>query len=133
MTNYAAQAEKIAQASARAASYGAYQTNPLSEDDLRARDAIDYSAPETALSDRRLVKITRLRLLTDAGCPWYDVSYCYGELSDGTPVRVWLGDGQISKGGKFGLKGRLVELARNAGRNAKALGLLDDYSISVMR
>lgn len=133
MTNYQDQADTIAAAHARATSYGAYSTNPLSAADLAARDAIDYSAPETPLSDPNLVKVTRLRLLTDPGFPWWYVSYCYGELRDGTPVRVWLGAGQINKGGKFGFKGHLVELARRAGRNAKALGLLDDSVLSLMR
>lgn len=123
-----AEAEKIAAASARAASYGAYQTNPLSADDLRARAQIDYSK-QYDLGHPELVKITRLRLLTDAYCPWWDVSYCYGELRDGTPVQVWLGAGQLRK---RDLKGHLIQLAREAGKFAKGMGLLDDDNISKM-
>lgn len=133
MTNYEQQAAAILDAHNRAASYGAHQTNPLTAEHLAARDAIDHSRPPTDLGDPQLARVTRVRLLTDAGFPWYDVSYVYGELRDGTPVTVWLGAGQLRKGHRYGIKGVLVDLARTAGRNAKALGLLDDDVISICR
>lgn len=114
----------------RAASYGAQQTNPLSAEHIAAREAIDYSKPRTRLGNRELVKVTRLRLVSDPGFPLWDVSYCYGELADGTPVEVDLGACQLSK---RNLKGQLLKLAKEAGRYAKGLGLLDDGVISKLQ
>jgi hypothetical protein len=131
MTTYAAQAAHIMDTHNRAASYGVAQTNPLSEADLRARDAIDYARP-VGLGHADLVKITRLRLLTDAGYPWWDVSYCYGELRDGTPVLVNLPDMQLRKG-RGGYRAHLVEMCKAVGKYGKALGLFDSGTISTMR
>lgn len=125
-TDYATQAAVILDTHDRAASYGAQQTNPLSEADLRARDAIDYGKP-VQLSDPNLVKITRLRLLTDAGFPWWDISYCYGELRDGTPVLVAMPVGQLRKS-RGGYKAHLVELCKEAGKYGKALGIFEAVS-----
>jgi hypothetical protein len=134
MTNYADQAERIMDTHIRAAGYGVEQTSPLSAEQLAARDEIDYKQPQTMLSNPDLVKITRLRLLSDRGLDWWDVSYCHGELSDGTPVRVYLGDHHIRKQGWGRVdKGHLIELAKEAGRYAKGLGLLDDAVISTLQ
>lgn len=38
--------------------------------------------------DPKLKRITRLRLLGDVGYPALDISYCHGELIDGTKVHV---------------------------------------------
>lgn len=88
-------------------------------------DSVDYTEYVT-LDDPRLVSIDRLRLLTDRYCPFYDISYCWGTLRDGRHVRLTLDDHQLPKPN---YKGRLIELARAAGVNAKRLGLLDNVSI----
>lgn len=131
---YEQQADAAQAAHDRAISYGAQATNPLSADDIRAREEIDYSKPPTVLGDPELAKITRLRLVSDYDFPWWDVSYCYGELRDGTPVQVDLGAYQIRKGGRGAVdKGYLIELAKRAGVFAKGLGLLDDATISTLQ
>jgi hypothetical protein len=100
------------------------ETNPL----LDPHSYHSVSRPEVELDDPRLGRITRLRLLTDPGFPWYDLSYCHGELKDGTPVRVNLPRYQF---GKRNLKGDLLLMCREAGVYAKGLGLFD--AISTLR
>lgn len=115
----------------RAARYGAHVT-PLTAETVAAREAIDYSKPKTWLGDRNLVKITVIRLLgfnDDAACPFIDVSYVYGELADGTPVRVDLGRHQFAK---RQWKSQLIECFKAAGRFGKAMGVdvNDPHSVS---
>jgi hypothetical protein len=43
------------------------------------------------------LKITRLRLLSDPGFPYWDVSYCHGETADGRLVHVILPFDQLRK------------------------------------
>lgn len=113
----------------RAASYGANETNPLWMSEA-THENIDYSEGDVPLSDLRITRIVRLRLLTDPGSPFYDISYCYGQLKDGRYIRVNLGDHMLPK---RGTKGRLIELAKEAGRYGKGLGLLDEGNWSILR
>lgn len=108
--------------------YGHLESNPISDEIKRTREAIDHQAP-VALTDPRLAKITRLRLVSDPGFPMYDVSYCYGELRDGTPVRVNLPEYQFSK---RRLTGQLIQMCREAKVYAKGLGLLDPSTVSII-
>lgn len=117
----------------RALAYGVNETNNIA---FAAYDhtAIDHSEGTVWLGDDRLVRIDRIRLLTDPGCPVYDISYCYGTLRDGRHVRVDLGTHQIPRARKgASLKYQLIQLARAAGVNAKTLGMLDDSTISLLR
>lgn len=101
-----------------------HETNPLSESGI---SHTDYRGAETLdLADPRLVAITRLRLLTDPGCPFFDLSYCYGRDVDGKPVRVFLPRSQFPR---RGLSRALVDMARESGRYAKGMGLLDAVSL----
>lgn len=103
--------------------YGARETSPLSESGMAHTD---YTGAETLdLEDPRLVRITRLRLLSDPGFPFWDVSYCYGTTADGAPVRVSLPVRQFPKSG---LTRALVQMAKDAGRYGKGMGLLDAVS-----
>lgn len=123
--------ESNAARDARYASYGVQQDNPL----WMAGDFSDVDHKRTVkLSDKSLVKILRLRLLTDPGYPHWEVSYCWGLLADGSKVCVDLGNDHIRKG-KRGVPSRahLVDLAREAGRFAAGLGLLDTDVISTLR
>lgn len=113
---------------ARAAAYGVDNSNPMNEDLAAYRERIDYSRHVT-LADKDLVRITRLRLLGDPGpyaFPFFDVSYCWGELRDGTVVQVELPKWQFPK---RGVRGHIVEMFRDAGRYAKGMGVLDALSI----
>ena len=81
----------------------------------------------------KLAKITRLRLLTEPGFPAYDVSYCHGELKDGTPCRVEVPFGQIPRsvrGSKcISLNAFIIKEAKADGVYAKGLGIFDAISI----
>lgn len=105
--------------------YGVNESNPLWMSSVTHED-VDYSEGDVPLSDKRIVSIDRIRLLTDPGCPFFDVSYVYGTLSDGRHVRVDLGAHQLQR---RNLNGQLIELAKAAGRFAKGLGMLDNVSI----
>jgi hypothetical protein len=74
------------------------------------------------------IKVTRLRLVTDRGFPFWDVSYCHGELN-GKPCRVGLPFNQIPK--REGLKRFIVKEAIRAGVHAQKIGLLDNISTLV--
>jgi hypothetical protein len=104
------------------ASY-AYETNNLADTGLESpgpdAETLDWS-------DKRLAKITRLRLLSDFDCPFWDVSYCWGELADGTTVRVRVPFWQL---GKRTWKTEIINEARHAGVYAKGLGLFDAVSM----
>jgi hypothetical protein len=78
-------------------------------------------------TDPTLARVTRLRLLTDPGCDFWDISYCYGMLLDGTPCRVRLPFYQIPRG-KGKINAFLISEAKKAGLHAKRLGLLDNIS-----
>ena len=106
--------------------YGVSETNNIAFADY------DHTAIEddVYLDDPRLVRIDRLRLLTEPGYPYYDVSYCYGTLADGRHVRVQLDEHRLSR---RNIKGDLIAMAKRAGRYAKGLGLLDDNNWSILR
>lgn len=70
------------------------------------------------------LKVTRLRLLSDPGVPFWDVSYCDGQL-DGYHVKVCLPFDQLPK---RGFLGAIVKHAQQARVFAKRLGILDAIS-----
>jgi len=76
-------------------------------------------------TDKRLAKITRLRLLSDPGFPLWDVSYCYGQLHDGTNVKVDLPFHQLPK---RDMKAWIIKYAKKDGVYAKGLGIFDNIS-----
>lgn len=98
------------------------ETNPMIDHDRY--HAVDRTL-EVQLDDPRLAQITRLRLLSDWGYPYWELSYCHGVLKDGTAVRVQLPRHIFPK---RGLHRALVEMAREAGVYAKGLGMLDNIS-----
>jgi hypothetical protein len=99
--------------------YGVVETNTISSSDLDARDRIDYSK-RYPLADKRVARITRLRLLTEPGTPVLDLSYCYGELADGTPVLVDLPRHQFTKAL---WKSQMIDMFKGAGRYALGMGI----------
>lgn len=109
------------------AAYGVEESNPINDEVKAIRDSIKEIV---YLSDPRLAKITRLRLVTDPGFPMYDVSYCYGVLKDGTNVRVRLPRTQFPR---RDLSGALIDMCKAAKVYAKGLGLLDPENVSILR
>jgi hypothetical protein len=110
----------------RNAFYGVQETNPVGN----IHDYLDQLTGETvALSDRRLVKIERLRLIgwSREYTAW-DISYVYGRLANGDLVRVDLGESRIVCAGGDAYKRELVKLCQRAGRFGKALGIFDAVS-----
>ena len=109
-----------------AINYGVNETNPLWTSEVTHETIEEH----VTLSDPRLVRITRLRLLTEPGYPYYDISYCYGKLADGTHARVQIDEMHLSRRNP---KGDLIAIAKRAGRFAKGLGLLDEGNWSILR
>jgi hypothetical protein len=68
--------------------------------------------------------VTRLRLVTDEGCPFWDISYCWGTLN-GRAVRVQLPFYQLSRSN---WSGEIIEHAKRDGVNAKRMGVFDAIS-----
>ena len=99
------------------------ETNQLnvngSEYHHRERRIVDWTDPQ-------LQKVTRLRLLSDPGFPFWDVSYCYGVLRDGTEVEVRTSIYNLHK--RKSISSQIVAFAIKAGVNAKKLGLLNSIS-----
>lgn len=117
--------EQDIERSARIASYGVHETGPLWMSGI-SHDQVRHDLGKFSLADKRVVKIERLRLLTDRGFPWWDISYCYGRLATGELVNVDLGTYQIEKAGRGSVsKAHLIRIAKNAGRWAKGVGLLE--------
>jgi hypothetical protein len=108
--------------------YGVRETGNIAEftDDLGRWPREELSDRTVTLDDPELVTITRLRLI--GACseyPYWDLSNCFGQLTDGTNVRVDLGVRQF---GRYSYKRELVTLAKRAGRFGKDMGLLDNIS-----
>lgn len=108
--------------------YGVEQTNGI--EDVTAWQQFIAEAGHTHLGDPQLAKITRLRLLTEPGYPYFDISYCYGELKNGQAVRI---DGAPRHLSRRTPKGDLIAWAKSEGAYAKGLGLLDEGNWSVLR
>ena len=105
--------------------YGVLESNHW--DGTQVQEWLDDLDGTVQLEDPRLARIARLRLLSDPGFPFWDVSYCYGVLKDGTKVRVSLPRHQFTK---RTLKADLIDMCREAGVYGKGLGLFDPETIS---
>ena len=98
------------------------ETNGL--EDGAAYHAVDRKV-NVYWNDPRLKKITRLRLLSDPGFPAWDVSYCHGELKDGTPCTVTLPFDQLRK---KKINSDIIDYAKRDKVYAKGLGIFDAIS-----
>jgi hypothetical protein len=79
---------------------------------------VDWSEPH--------LRVTRLRLLSDPGLPFWDVSYCHGTLCHtGEYVHVELPFSQLPK---RGFRGVIVQHAKRDGLYAHGLGVLSNIS-----
>ena len=109
--------------------YGTRETNPLPQGwhDTPYTGHADWTTPG--------LRITRLRLLSDPGFPYWDVSYCDGVLN-GQKVSVSLPFAQLDKThfwmgqrcARPSLARQIVAHAIRDGVNAKRLGILDCIS-----
>lgn len=105
--------------------YGAIEVNGLED----AQSVIDSLTGTVYWTDPNLARVFRLRLLTDRGFPFFDVSYVYGTLKNGDNVRVSVPFYQL---GKRSWKREIIEHAKREGVYAKGLGILDDDVMSTV-
>jgi hypothetical protein len=98
--------------------YGVNETNPISEGDRPPHNARTVDWTEKGLY------ITRFRLLSDPGFPYWDVSYCYGRIGT-EQVRVSLPFSQLSK---RKMKSEIIEAAKKDKVFAVGLGIFDNLS-----
>lgn len=70
------------------------------------------------------LEVTRLRLLSDPGFPYWDVSYCHG-IVDGRHVNVELPFSQLPK---RGMRKAIVEAAKKDRVYAHGIGILSAIS-----
>ncbi len=105
--------------------YGAIESNGLVNAQAEV-NKVDYSQ-NVWLNDPQLARIIRIRLISDPGFPFWDMSYAWGEMKDGSRVRVNFPKSQF---GKRTLKAELIAMAKHERVYAKGLGMLDDNVIS---
>jgi hypothetical protein len=111
--------------------YGINETNPLI-------GRVDYDTFGEPVTLRELEaqggKITRVRMLTEPGTPFLDVSYVHGELADGTPVQIiGLQVGTLRKGkGSVPYMSDMIAWAKAERVYGKRLGLLDTSRWSIL-
>jgi hypothetical protein len=109
---------------ASAARYGVREDNPLPSADYH--QSVDHTDPLTLNElDAQGGRVTRLRLLTERGYPFYDISYAHGVLPSGQVVALRT-DGCPDRLRRSCLKSDLIAWAREQGVSAKRLGLLDE-------
>lgn len=100
----------------------ANQTAPVSADyhvNFAPQRHIDWDAPG--------LEITRLRIVTDRLSDFWDVSYCHGYYQ-GEQVWVSVPFTWIPKKYKGGVKGFIIDQAKEDGVYAKGTGILDVIS-----
>ena len=111
----------------RARSYGVRMDEALDSAGItELMDSVDHGT-RVQWNDPNLIKVLRLRLI---GCsreyPFWDVSYCYGEMRDGSRVRVELPEYRLNRQ----WKAHLIRLAKLDRVYAKGLGILDEDVVS---
>jgi hypothetical protein len=74
------------------------------------------------------LRIVRLRMVSDPGFPWWDITYCHGMLGD-EPVIVTLPFDQLPR---RGWKKAIVKHAQRAGVFALRLGIIDPGVVSTL-
>jgi len=98
------------------------ETQGCGEDFQAYLETVDYKSPVDWTEPG--LKVTRLRLLSDPGCPIWGVSYCFGRLA-GRNVKVMLPFDTLPK---RGFKRAIVKFAKEDGIYAKGLGILENIS-----
>lgn len=99
------------------------ETNSLADSGINHADTERGTVYQ--LADTRVVRITRVRLVGwTRGFPQWDLSYCLGELADGTQIRVDLGRYRFTTR----YRAELVEACKQAKRFGKNLGIFEAIS-----
>ena len=104
----------------------ASETNSLTDTNRYAEYQDTNHAGTLDWADPRLAKITRLRLLSDAGFAAWDVSYCHGITTDDRPCDVELPFHQLPRGRGGVLNRAIIAHAQASGVYAKGLGIFDN-------
>lgn len=99
------------------------ETNPLPEG---YHQKITENLSDYVQWTRPGLKILRLRLLSDLGHPFWDVSYCHGQLPDGRYVNVLLPFSRLRKDQPLNVQ--LVEWARRDKVFLKPTGIFSAIS-----
>lgn len=102
------------------------ETNGFTKDEAREFHKTHTPVTTVLWTHPDLKRIIRLRLVSDRGFPWWDVSYCYGEMKDGTTVRVSLPFDQLPKNKP--VNASILEHAKRDKVYAKGLGIFDVVS-----
>jgi len=102
-----------------------FESNPATPEQIKGLiDSCDGKIVDW--KDPQLCRVLRLRLLSDPGFPAWDVSYCYGELKDGTVVKVELPFSQLLK--RESINSQIVRFAKKDGVFAKGLEIFGAIS-----
>jgi len=101
--------------------YGTNEVAPITDADRAHMRSITRTVYWTTPG----LKVTRLRLLSDPGFPFWDVSYCHGILPDGEAVEVELPFYQLPK---RGYKRAIVDCAKRDKVYAAGMGILTNIS-----
>jgi len=106
---------------------GAFETNSLGDTGIRHEDTTDETLDWT---DPDLKEIIRIRLLSDVGFPFWDVSYVLGRTTTGEQVHVRVPFAQLPKKGYLQA---MVEHAKRDGVYLKGLCFGGDIAGVVSR
>lgn len=125
------------------AAYGVFEQNNIEDvpDSIRNADR----TRTVAIDHPDLLRVDRLRLLSDPGCGWWDISYVWGTMRDGEPVWVEM-TGETKTGGLASLdlrrstryrkappiNAQIIEFCKAINVYAKGLGLLDPTTLSTL-
>lgn len=102
--------------------YGVREYAPITAEHHEIRESLKGHAN---WNDPELARIVRLRLLSDPGFPVWDVSYCWGQMKDGSYVDIELPFSQLPK---RNFKEAIVLHAKRDGVYAKGLGVFEAIS-----
>jgi hypothetical protein len=110
--------------------YGVLESNGIDSvpEHIRNAERTEY----VSITDPDLARVDRLRLVSDFDTPWWDISYCWGTMKDGTAVRVDMEGIEITRGKGKSITRQVVEHCKELGVYAKGLGLLDPSTISAL-
>lgn len=111
--------------------YGVVETNSLGMDVSEVQDYIsklDDMCIEEFID--RGGRFTRIRLLTDRGYPFFDLSYVWGRTADGVETRVYGIDGPDLPRKTY--RSVLAKTIKDAGGDPNKMGVWDSGVYSIL-
>jgi len=99
-----------------------HETNPIPSN---YHDVVSSNVTQIVPWNTPGLRVIRLRLLSDPGLPFWEVSYCQGRLPSGEFVDVYLPFDALPK---KGLRRAIVQHAIKDKVYAKGLGILENIS-----